>query len=187
MSPFETIVHQTLSDKDNANEIEDNGPFAVSNVKHAYLGSGYYFWDDHIELAHYWGKVHCDNKYVICEGELTVEKDLFFDLVGCRQDMIYFKEIISKIPQLANLEIGKIIEFLKDLNKQANKKGVFPFKVIRAVISNETKFHQDVKDFANKRPGKMTLTPQIMICLLEKNKLHLRSYKIIHPEEYLIG
>jgi hypothetical protein len=38
MSEFETIVHQTLLDKDNADYIEDNAPFAVENVDQAYLG-----------------------------------------------------------------------------------------------------------------------------------------------------
>ncbi|MDB5153045.1 MAG: hypothetical protein JWR54_1796 [Mucilaginibacter sp.] len=185
MSAFETIVHQTLQDLDNPNHIEDNGPFHVENIDQAFLGSGYYFWDDHIELAHYWGEVHCGRKYVICAGELSVEKELFFDLVGNRKDMIYFKDIISRIPELENMPIGKIIEFLKDLNSRPNKRGIFPFKVLRAIISSVTAFKQDIKSFASKRQGNMTLTPQIMICLVEKNNLHLQSYKIIYPDKYI--
>ena len=101
--------------------------------------------------------------------------------------MIYFKECISKIPALENMAIGKIIEFLKDLNSRPNKKGIFPFNVIRGIMSNTTGYKQTYKDFASKRTGNMTLTPQIMICLVEKNNLHLQSFKIIHPEKYVTG
>jgi hypothetical protein len=185
MSYFETIVHQTLVDNEDPDRIEAEGPYAASDIANSYLGSGYYFWDDHIELAHWWGEKHVKGDYVICEGELTVDKSLFFDLVGCRQDMIYFKDIISRMPQLRNLEIGKIIEILKEMSKNPNKSELFPFKVIRAVVKSKTSYTEEVVDFAKNKPGKMTLTPQIFICLVEKNKLHLQAFKVVYPSKYL--
>lgn len=183
---FITIVHQTLQDRENADYVENNGPFAVENIEQSYLGAGYYFWDDHIELAHWWGTNRIKSDYVICEGKLEVKKELFLDLVGSRQDQKYFKAIIEKLGALAkNMAIGKIIEFLKNLETQPNKKGIFPFKVIRAMDVANNSFNQQYKHFAEGRNGKSSITPQMIICLIEKNKLVLPTYKIIYPDKYL--
>jgi hypothetical protein len=185
MNIFRTIVHQTLLDKGNADQIENEGPFPVQDVKNSYLGGGYYFWDNHIELAHWWGKVHCANKYVICQGDLEVTEDLFFDLLGSREQQLYFKDVISKLPGAEHMPIGSVIELLKELEGKPNKKGIFPFKVIRAMDVKNNSFKQNVIPFAKKKVGEMTLAPQIIVCLIEKNNLHLRSYKIIHPDKYI--
>lgn len=189
MNVFKTIVHQTLRDNDNPDYVEDHGPFPVKDVKNAYLGSGYYFWDDHIELAHWWGEIRCENNYIICQGVLNVEKELFCDLVGCRQDMIFLKNVIARIPELHTMALGSVIEFLKELDSRPNKKGIFPFKVIRAIDTSEnsfeSKYEHDKLYFSVKRKGFTTFAPQIMICLVEKNKLHLNSYKVIHPNKYV--
>ncbi len=182
---FTTIVHQTLEDRDNADHVEEQGPFAVDDIKHSYLGSGYYFWDDHIELAEWWGECRINGNYIICEGDLKVPKEQFFDLVGCRKDQIYFLEVIKKL-NLGKLKIGAIIELLKDLERRPNKKGIFPFKVIRAVdIYTRSKYNQEIMKFAEKRNGLANLSPMMIICLIKKNKVLLPTYRIIYPDKYV--
>ena len=180
---FQTVVHQTLEDRGNPENIENHGPFPVLNVKNSYLGAGYYFWDDHIELAHWWGKYYVKKDYVICEGKLSVEKDKFLDLVGSRQDQKYFSFMIEKLG-MQNESIGTIIESLKEMDMKPNFKGVFPYKVIRAmdVTSKSTSVE---KSFASGKKGMANLAPQIMICLIKKNKVILPEYKIVFPEDYL--
>lgn len=186
MNQFATVVHHTVKDDDNPNFIEDNAPFSVQNIKEAYLGYGYYFWDNHIELAHHWGEIHYNNLYVVCEGTLTVNEDLFFDLVGNRQAQIFISECISEMPALKNLTLGEIIEFLKKLETNPNKKGIFPFKVIRAVdVTEATTYHMETVKFAPNRQGIMTTNPQIIICLIEKNTVFLPSLKIVYPTKYI--
>lgn len=185
MNLFQTTVHHTVRDLDNADYIEDNAPFATTDVNTSYLGSGYYFWDNHIELAHDWGFIHCDNEYVICEGELTVSDILFLDLVGNRNDQILLSNLIDNIPGLSELSMGEIIEFLKNLEARPNNKGVFPFKVIRAIDISKTRYNVISINFAKYKKGFTTLNPKMIICLTEKNQLLLKSLKIIYPNEYI--
>lgn len=181
---FQTIVHQTLRDDNNADHIENNGPFSVEDIEQSYLGSGYYFWDDHIELAHWWGQKRIKGRYVICQGELKISKELFFDLVGCRQDQKHFKDVIERFG-FQNKSIGTVIELLKNVEKKPNFKGIFPYKVIRAMDVSDGSYAQEYKKFVSSKKGRANLTPQMIICLIEKNKVVLPTYKIIHPEEYI--
>ncbi len=58
------VLYQTVSDRDNADYIEDNAPFRCER-KDAWLGEGYYFWDTLIKNAHWWGEIAYNNEYVI--------------------------------------------------------------------------------------------------------------------------
>ncbi|MDQ3395305.1 MAG: hypothetical protein M3512_14505 [Bacteroidota bacterium] len=179
---METLGHQTLEDRDNADYIENNGPFKCT-MKEAFLGEGYYFWENNIDLAHIWGRVRYNGNYVICDAKLNVDELIFLDLLGNRNHQIYFQTIIQKLG-LKGRPIGKIIEFLKELEKRPDKKGIFPFKIIRAVDSSK-----NVKDrlkFSDKRESYLNINPVIIICLVEKNNLVLQAFKIIYPEAYFI-
>lgn len=55
-----------------------------------FLGEGYYFWDNNIGRAHRWGKNHCNNRYLILEGDFVLSGDSFLDLVGSREDLMFF-------------------------------------------------------------------------------------------------
>lgn len=182
---FTTTVHQTLRDDGNADYIEDNGPFAAINISKTYLGSGYYFWDNHLELSKWWGVVHCKDNFIICEGKFEINELDFFDLVGTRGDQIYFQDLIRDY-NLENMKIGAIIEFLKDMERQPHKGGTFPFKAVRAVdIETNYSFKEKIKKFVEGKKGKMSLNPKLIICLFEKNKAILSTYNIIYPQKYV--
>ena len=181
---LDTIGHHTVEDKDNADYIENNSPFRIANIDQAYLGSGYYFWDNHINLAHWWGDMRYDGQYVICEGKFTVPSELFFDLVGDREAQISLEALISEF-NLENEPLGQVFEFLKKLEKRPDMKGIFPYKVIRAADQGVNSYEQKQMKFASKRKGVMSLTPMYIICLIEKNQLHLHSYKIVYPDHYV--
>jgi hypothetical protein len=182
---FKTIVHQTLSNRENPEYIENNGPFKISDIKTSYLGEGYYFWDNHIELAHWWGTAHCNNNYIICEAKFEIEESDFCDLVGSRQDQIYFKQIINMLG-FHGKTIGSIIELLKGLNLEPKTKGIFPYKAIRGVEYQTNKYNQFFYYYAQNKPGKIPLNPRIIICLITKNPTILKNYKIIFPENFCI-
>lgn len=181
---FKTTVHQTLKDKNNPDYIEDHGPFPGENIGKLYLGQGTYFWDDHIDLAHWWGKAHIGGEYIICQADLEVEDTSFFDLVGCRQDMIYLRRMISDL-SIGHLKLGMVIEFLKDLQKYPNNNGIFPFKVIRAVDVSNTTYNKEWIYFAENKKGETSLTPVYLICLIAESNVILSSYKIVYPEKYV--
>lgn len=180
---FSTVVHQTLQDLDNADHVEEHGPFKATSEK-SYLGLGYYFWDDHIELAKFWGEVHCKNNYIICEADFELSYDYFLDLVGNRQNQKYFHEVAQMLGA-QTWSMGKIIEFLKDLEKKPERKGIFPYKAVRAVDINDSKFKPTNYRFVEGQLRYVNMNPRLIICLFEKNKLILTTYKIIYPEKYV--
>jgi hypothetical protein len=183
---FTTRVHQTLDDKENADYVEKHGPFPANPDGGLYLGTGTYFWDDHLELAHWWGDVHLDGKYMICEADLNVKKTMFCDLVGSRQDMQHLKQMIDEL-NISHLRLGAIIEVLKTVEKKRGKGDVFPFLVIRAVDDSPTSFEREEIYFAEEKKGYTSLTPVYLICLIAKSSLFLSSYRVVYPEFYKNG
>lgn len=101
---------QTLEDRDNVHEVESDGPF-VCPRNNAWLGIGCYFWDTHIELAHWWGASALNNKYMITKAFLIIDENCW-DLHGCgehRQELEVFvrKWLEQKLPQGHELKFGK--------------------------------------------------------------------------------
>lgn len=183
---FSTTVHQTLDDKGNPDYVEKHGPFPADHNSGLYLGLGSYFWDDHLELAHWWGNVHLNGKYLICQGNLHVKKTEFCDLVGCRQDMLHIKQMIAEL-KIGHLALGKVIEVLKSIEQKSGKREIFPFKVIRAVDGSYTSYKREEILFVDDKKGYTFLTPVYLICLIAKSHVILSSYKVIYPERYVDG
>ncbi|MCC9071227.1 hypothetical protein LNQ49_06420 [Flavobacterium sp. F-65] len=177
---FKTVAHQTLENRNNDEYVEANGPFSVQNIKESFLGEGCYFWDNHLELAKFWGEVHCNNKYIVCESKFVLPKNDFLDLVGSREDQIHFLDLVEKL-KMTGEALGKIIGALKDL--ELKKKGIFPYKAIRAVDNlAKNKFEQVKYKFSddNNKKNYSILTPMYIICLFEKNELILPTYDVIY-------
>lgn len=181
---FESILHQTLQDKGNPDYVENNGPFPVKDSKNSYLGNGYYFWDDHEDLAHWWGEVHCEMKYIICESVFTIEDNDFCDLIGRRGDMKHLQQMIDDM-DLRQLNMGQIVEYLREIDRTPGYKGSFPYKAIRAIDLGGSKFPEMIYKFAGNKKGVITLTPRILVCLFAKDTTILQTFKIIFPEDYI--
>lgn len=180
-----TIGHHTVQNLGNFKQLEQNGPILAEynpvNKKLPFLGKGYYFWDYNYEMALYWGKQRYNGKCYIFEGELSVQDNLFLDLVGRRQDMELFKRLMDRFKKFNNNNdwpIGKFIEFMKNLNAQQKYNGIFPYKIIRAIDSsakNMTKHY-----FSEGKKNWIELNPRMVICLIEKNNLNLTSFKLVY-------
>ena len=56
MEITEYILFQTLVDRGNYLECEENGPYPC-NWENSWIGEGYYYWYHHLELAIWWGNV----------------------------------------------------------------------------------------------------------------------------------
>jgi len=147
------------------------------------LGSGYYFWDDHIDLAHWWGENHCNDDYIVCEANFRIEKKDFCDLVGSRQDQEYMIQLLDKL-NANNLNLGQFIELLKDLESRPQQKGIFNFKAIRAVEAASKGYPEMIVKFSHRTTGITSLTPKILVCLIRKDPAILKNYKIVFPEEF---
>lgn len=183
---MEITLLQTLKDKDNPQYIEDNGPFKCTNP-HAWLGHGYYFWDTHIELAHWWGSSANMGKYIICEARGNIDNTCW-DLHGNGKHLVEFKktcdEIIkARVTTKDKLTVPMVIEFLKSSSK-------FKYLAIRALgtssISSSTSniftFHVPF-EYGNK--PYLDIYPPIQVCLIQKNALNLRNYVVIYPDHHV--
>ena len=171
---MKTTVHHTCRKEGTKENILQNAPFKAeyneNEQKLQFLGSGYYFWDNNIEMARFWGKKHYQSDYYIIEATLELKKSYFLDLVGNREHMIYFMKLKETFKKFGfdreKWSMGHFIEFLKKLELD-EKKGVFPFKIIRALDYSPNTKYSDKVNFVGNKKNYTLLNPRIIICLIE--------------------
>lgn len=180
------ILYQTLENRENFDEILANGPFPCG-WPNTWLGEGYYFWDSLICNAHWWGRYRFDESYIITQGICDFNSELCFDLYANFDHLMQFEEICNKIstikPEEEPISVTAVIEFLKNNDN-------FPYQAIRAnsAIQINEKSKKN-KPFIFRIPfeiGKknyLDTRPPVQLCLLNKESLNFRDYKIIYPEE----
>lgn len=181
-------VHQTLADWNNPDYVEENGPFKSTNSA-AWLGVGYYFWDTHIELAHWWGDVGYHGNYMVCRAKATLDESCW-DLHGIGEHRIEFKLICDEIVKSGvstkeKLLVPQVIEFLK-------KRGKFLYSAIRALGMNSIWDKSPLTDehllfrmkFVEKSSVHLDIHPPVQLCLVDKKSLSLQKYKVVYPNEY---
>lgn len=181
---MKTLGHHTCSTINGKEYVRTHAPFLAGNQrggKVQFLGTGYYFWDDNIEMAHRWGDLHFKGNYCVLEFELNMPENIFLDLVGNRRHMHIFLamalKIQSQFKSSAKMNIGEIIELLKRFS--TDNPEIFPYKIIRAV-DLMPKDEQSKWYFVPSKQNYTLLNPRIIICLLEKNSLLLQLRKIVH-------
>lgn len=168
---FVTTAHHTTDNRGTRLDIETNGPVHSkhSEEEEKFLGSGYYFWDNSMDLGHFWGKTHYKRKYRIYEGEIKLSDkgNKLLDLVGRREHQIAFEKlkkcIISIDPKRKSWGIGNIIELLRLMDLDHDYKGIFDFSASRALEIVENP--KGGMKFVSYRSNKTDLKPRIVICL----------------------
>lgn len=185
------IGHHTCKNNGNGKYLEKQGlPAALSEynkeaTKNPFLGTGYYFWDFNIEMAKYWGKTHYDNSYYIFEADIPYNETML-DLVGNRQHMKLLIDLMDELKEENEesiyWEIGKFIEFLKQLAKTESYTNIFPFKSVRAIDHSSKKFSQDYS-FDESSRSFIDMNPRIIVCVMEANKETIQSFKLIKTNE----
>ena len=179
-------LYQTLKDK-NYLQVEENGPFPCI-WENTWLGDGYYFWEEFIELAHWWGVNHRNGSYIICEAECDFNNKCL-DLVGDMSHVRLCRDAISIMKKQGKINhqttVSRVLRFMKGEFKS------FSFEAIRiyginSISPNESKssdYSQRLKFEINK-PQYFDTLPAVQLCLFSKNSLNLRNYKIVYPHDY---
>lgn len=182
-------VYQTLEDKENVLEVERHGPYLCKSNS-AWLGRGYYFWDYHIELAHWWGKQNYSQPgYIICQTKCELNSENCWDLHsnGKHQSELceaYKLLINSGIANKNEITVAQVIEYAKQL-------GFFKYFAIRSSGINSAKEQRNeinvgtrlIFNNNNKIPY-LDLYPQIQICIINKEKVQFGNFKVIFPDCY---
>ena len=181
-------VYQTLEDRGNPDEIEQNAPFPC-HWENTWLGDGYYFWDTFIENAHWWGNVRYKNNYVICSFSCDFDTTTCFDLVGDTEHMLDFSNSIDFLKQQKLIDVNTTVSRVLALLKSKIKG--FNYQAIRVYgVKSISDFKQDFEKYRHRlifelsKPQYLDYKPAIQICIFDKKGLNLRNTKIEFPDEY---
>jgi hypothetical protein len=172
---FETIGYQTIENRDNTTEVLDKAPF-ICYRKDAWLGYGYYFWDNSLYYAKKWGEDGYKIKgYIICKTELKI--DNLFDLVGNVEHQQIFKTGVNKFQSKAQKKL-RFSEVLDLLKKHPLK---FDYQAIRAADENPNTEAIPFTERGYNGPL-YVINPRIQICVFEKyENVFFRPVEIIEP------
>lgn len=176
-------LYQTVENRDNADEVEQNAPYMCVN-QNAWLGKGYYFWDTFIELAHQWGKLSYNDNYFVCKVIGECQEDNVLDLVGNTEQISDIREITKRLEEQYRNKLTTpfVIEYLK-------KNTQFDYSVIRAYFAHSFSdlriYHLPVSTDKNKIQY-LDLCPAIQCCVLNKKILKL-PIEIVYPQTYCLG
>ncbi|WP_424495373.1 hypothetical protein [Salinimicrobium sp. GXAS 041] len=179
------VIYQTLEDKENPEEVEQQGPFPC-NWGNAWLGNGYYFWDTFIENAHWWGKKHRKDKYIICKSTFDYSDKTCFDLVGNTSHMLDFEKSVDLMRKqgLVNKKttVARVISFMKEKTKVLEQQSVRVYGINSK--SEKTKPNYRLKFELNK-PQYLVYKPAIQICLFGFKGINLGEFSIVYPDIYI--
>ncbi|WP_417198100.1 hypothetical protein [Bizionia sp.] len=180
-------IYQTLEDRENPDQIEQEGPFPCS-WNNSWLGTGHYFWDTFIENAHWWGKTRLDNKYVICEAHFNFCTTTCFDLVGKTEHMLDFERSIGlmKTKKLLNNKttVARVLSYMQNTLK------IFDYKAIRVYgVHSKSKDLQPnyQMKFELGKPQYLDYKPAIQICIYNFSGLSFKDFTIVYPYDYVSG
>ena len=161
--------------------IQSKAPFksvySKAEGRMPYLGDGYYLWDDKIDTAKWWGQVHYRGDYSIVELDLKLHGEHFLDLVGSREDIRNFSELINSVAaKLGRNSVSECVYVLRQLEREC--KGAFPYRVIRALDSSAIKQNQCLP-FKPYDRHYLNLNPRYIICFYRREDLPLHTLRII--------
>jgi hypothetical protein len=185
---MQTVGHHTCKRDGGSEFVLANAPF-IAEYKEAegklpFLGEGYYFWDDNLDLAHHWGRVHYRSRYLILEADLQFDEGELLDLVGSRRDMRYFQELRNELLARGFIqgdwEISKMVALLRKLQQGSPSQGhLFPFLAIRAVDHSMAGHNQIPAKFVSQRDNFVLVNPRIIVCMFEKKERNLCLKRIV--------
>lgn len=162
---------------DNSGKPKPKPPFA---------GDGYYFWEDNIDAAEWWGHVHYKLKgkgHRIFKIDIDLIYDgTFLDLIGSRQHIKLIAQLIRKTKMNVDCSGWKFHHFIAYFRRlESTKKGMFPFKMIRF---NDAKLNPKIQEplsLTDRENGKnsILLNPFYIICVFQLQDLQLSTFTFV--------
>lgn len=149
--------------------------------KPPFAGDGYYFWEDNIDAAEWWGEVHYNKKYRIFRIDLKLRYDdkSLIDLIGSRQHLKLMLAQINKARMRINTEGWKFHHFIAYFRRmQSSQPGIFPYKMIRF---NDSRLNFKIQQplLLNDSEKRILLNPFYIICVFDFKDLDLNTFKFI--------
>jgi hypothetical protein len=155
-------------------------------TKPPFAGDGYYFWEDNIDAAEWWGLVHYINRrkqYRIFKLDIDLLYDgNFIDLIGNRQHLKLMASLIKKTRMHIDCADWKFHQFIAYFRRlEVRQKGIFPFRMIRFNDSKlNPKIHEPLALIDQEKPqNSVLLNPFYIICVFELTDLKLDTFTFI--------
>lgn len=151
-----------------------------------FLGEGYYFWEENLNAAEYWGARNYKSDHSIIEFvDCSIDSNDILNFID-RRDLNFFVELrdiyIQKREESRKWNLGVWIEFFKKLNSK--KEELFPYYYFRAKeeISLEEREKYKLKPQKIKLSSEgyeVDLDPYIMICVTDKTLLTYKDCRLV--------
>lgn len=187
---MKTKGHHTCLFNGDQESVKKNSPFLAEHKpnegKVQFLGTGYYFWDNNLELAKIWGKSHYSGRFAIIEVDFDLNSDTNYDLVGNRSHQIDLMERLkilinnSDNDKTKKWTLSQFLTFMQNI--AVINSDVFPYKMVRAVdlLNHKRNFKvQELIRFTEDKDNYTIINPKIVICVFDKNALNLETKKIV--------
>ena len=154
-------------------------------AKPPFAGDGYYFWEDNMDAAEWWGQMkyarHGKHFRVFrIDIELRYDDGTFLDLIGNRQHLKFLGLLIKKTRMnVAESADWKFHHYIAYFRRQENKKkGMFPYKMIRF---NDAKLNPKIQEplLLNDAEKMALLNPFYIICVFDITDLNLPTFTFI--------
>lgn len=147
-----------------------NAPYLC--VNEPWFGQGYYFWDDSIKLAEWWGEEHCNSKYIITKAVIDFPDGSLLDHIDNMQHIEFFNAVAQTITDRLGEEatVPKIVEELRkreDFTFWAVRGCGIPFKPNK--YSNSP-YVQRIR-FAENVNYYLDMLPRHQICIFDKSNI----------------
>lgn len=180
------LTNESVSDRTKLGPVkssiyDENGKL---KNKPPFAGDGYYFWEDNIDAAMWWGKVQYLNhgkNYRIFRMDLTLQYDgnSLIDLIGNRQ---HLKRILNQIQKArirtdtTGWKFHNYIAYFKRM--EIVQPGIFPYKMIRF---NDSRLNSKIQEplLLNEHKKMILLNPFYIICVFDFSDLDLKSFIFI--------
>lgn len=154
--------------------------------KPPFAGDGYYFWEDNIEAAEWWGYVKYAKKgfpFRIFKIDIDLIYDgTFIDLIGNRQHIKLIANLIRKTKMNIDCSEWKFHHFIAYFRKlELRQKGIFPFKMIRF---NDAKLNPKIQEplllsAQEQAQNSVLLNPFYIICVFDEVDLNLSTFTFV--------
>lgn len=187
---LKTIGHHTCLKDGGEDFVLQKSPFYAEHNpaqgKHQFLGSGYYFWDNNLELSKVWGKNRCGNNYFVIEIDIDLLSENCYDLVGNRNHQIHLMNALKEyeaelgVDKSKEWTLNQCISFLKELSNVDEQ--IFPYKLVRAVdLLNHEQYKEAQKliKFTSEKGNYTIINPKIVIFAFDKQDLNLETKRIV--------
>lgn len=158
------LLHHTCKRDRGSVFVLQNAPFLAKdderNRKFQFLGSGYYFWEDDIDQAHYWGSVHWGrNNYFIVKFDCEIDDNDLLDLDSKTGQNILekIKEkiskniLITKTKKYNNWSLSQWVTFMYKYNRICSVG--FDFKAIKVKDCNFSRKKEQKVYFVQEKPN----------------------------------